>query len=164
MIGSSVTDVCLSAGAACISFPRSPCTAADLPSGERGVGGVSSVCVLTRKRGSVTARLDAPCHMLSYTHWCVTSRRTQRHTHMQTFARHKHAHTRTHALARLASQEATGPLGQSLRVWFVCLDLIIETGLFLQPLLQLFYTLTSEKGREGVRERKQSFDSVFSQW
>lgn len=62
MIGSSATDVCLSAGAACISFLRSPCTATDLPSGERweGRGGegkrrgaaaaMESVCVCTRRR------------------------------------------------------------------------------------------------------------------
>lgn len=100
------------------------------------------------KERSVTARLDAHCHMLSYTYWCIASGRTQRHTH-------RHAHTNTcapYTLTHLASQEAMGPVGQSLRVWFVCLDLIIETGLFLQPLLRLFYILTRERGRE--RENK----------
>lgn len=61
MIGSSATDVCLSAGAACISFLRSPCTATDLPSGERwewrggegkrgSAAAMESVCVCTRRR------------------------------------------------------------------------------------------------------------------
>lgn len=71
-----------------------------------------------------------------------------------------HTHTLTHG----ASQEAMGPVGQSLRVWFVCLDLIIETGLFLQPPLLFLYSYMREGGgeraRERERERKQSFDSI----
>lgn len=104
------------------------------------------------KKGNVTARLDAHCHMLSYTYWCIANRHTQR--------LEPHTHTLTHG----ASQEATGPVGQSLRVWFVCLDLIIETGLFLQPPLLFLYSYMREGGgeraRERERERKQSFDSI----
>lgn len=41
------------------------------------------------------------------------------------------------------------------RVWFICLDLIIETGLFLQPLLQPFlYSWRREREGEKGRENK----------
>lgn len=135
MTGSSATDVCLSAGAACISFLCSPCTATDLPSGECGGKGQRGfVCTQEKKRDRqtegerakesererkrmrrATARVDAHCHMLSYTHWCIASMCTQRHTHTLT---HTHAQTSTHTrasytLTHLASQEAMRPVGQS---------------------------------------------------
>lgn len=42
------------------------------------------MCCMHEKKGNVTARLDAHCHMLSYTYWCIANRHTQRlepHTH-----------------------------------------------------------------------------------
>lgn len=40
------------------------------------------------KKWNVTARLDAHCHMLSYTYWCIANRHT--HTHKG----FSHTHTR----------------------------------------------------------------------
>lgn len=71
---------------------------------------------------------------------------------------YKGACTHTHVIHTHTSCFPGGCGGQwdraSLRVWFVCLHLIIETGLFLQPLLHLFYILTRERRRE--RERSES--------
>lgn len=102
--------------------------------------------------------------MLSYTYWCIASGSTQTHRHSRT---NTLAGVRTLSRALLPRR----PRGQwdraSLRVWFVCLHLIIETGLFLQPLLQLFYILTRgresemEGGREG-EERENKALTAFS--
>lgn len=70
MTGSSATDVCLSAGAACISFLRSPCTAADLPSGERWEGRGEE----GKRRGAVVVAVAAAVAMESV---CVCTRRRQ---------------------------------------------------------------------------------------
>lgn len=87
--------------------------------------------------------------MLSYTYWCIANRHTHKGMSHIAARIHVHRHTHTHTQAHGASQEATGPVGQSLRVWFVCLDLIIETGLFLQPPL-LFFIFLHEGRREGA--------------
>lgn len=161
MTGSSATDVCLSAGAACISFLCLPCTATDLPSGECGGGGGGGrgggrarVCVYARegdRQGEREERDSKTRCTLSHAviHLLVHCEQTHTKAHAHAHAcTHKHLHvkhTRTSLLPRR-------PRGQwdraSLRVWFVCLHLIIETGLFLQPLLRLFYILTRARERE----------------
>lgn len=39
-----------------------------------GVGGGGLIFVrMHEKKGNVTARLDARCHTLSYTYWCIAN-------------------------------------------------------------------------------------------
>lgn len=124
MTGSSATDVCLSAGAACISSLCLACTATDLPSGECGGGDWVSLCVCTIKtdrdtqtkgKKRATARLDAHCHTVIHllVHCKQMHTKARARADTQTFTRH------THSLILFPKR----PWGQwdraSLRVWFV---------------------------------------------
>lgn len=150
----------------CISSLCLPCTATDLPSGECGGGDWLSLCLCTIKRERDRQREESDSKTrctLSHAviHLLVHRKQmhTKAHAHAQTFARHTHSHV---WLPRRPWGQWDRP---SLSAWFVCLHLIIETGLFLQLLLQLFYSLTRERGRERSESKgKQSSDSLFSQW
>jgi len=138
------------ASSACHARP-----ATDLPSGERGGGGRGRVWVCAREDETDGEREESHSESrrtLSHAVIHSTVHCEQTHTETQTRAQTPARHTHSHILL------PRRPWGQwdraSSRVWFVCLHLIIETGLFLQPLLQLFFIFLRERARARERERE----------
>jgi len=124
--------------------------------------GTERVCVCAwqrdrqaeRKRRRATARLDACCHMLSYTCWCIASRRIRTHNHTRI---NTHIYTRTQTgttLTHLASQEAVGPVGQSKLESLVCLFTSNYRNRTISATTAPAFYIERERGRESkVRAR-----------
>lgn len=131
------------------------------------------------------------CQMLSYTCWCITNTHKKQHVHT-CVCTHTHSISTSCRLTHLPSQEAMGPVGQSKLESLVHLFTSNYRNRAISatttPAFFFFHILEWERegGREGERqlgsrnkrkvwerdeererrkrEKKQSLDSLFSQW